>query len=202
MQSSSCLPSRSVIKYRLRRSVIASTLFPDHRKFFARYRIQDEEDGYPYTDKLQFYVMDLTAIDLADDIAKQNGLVDWAKAFAAKDWATVEKIENRGVKEAKKTMETIMSTPQQREMIRMREMAIWDYNSSIKEAEARIREAEARTKEAEDRTAIENIKSLMKNLKLSPQAAMDALSIPADRRNQYAAMLSVQKNPVSPTLQE
>ena len=39
---------------------------------------------------MQFYVMDLKAIDEAEEHEKENGLVDWAEAFTAKDWKAVE----------------------------------------------------------------------------------------------------------------
>ena len=118
-------------------AIMDYTLFPEHRKFFARYRVLDEDDGYPFTDKLKFYVMDLTAMNDASDEAKSNGLVDWARAFSARDWETVEKINNAGVKEATKTMETIMSSPEQRQRILNRRKALLDYKSEMEEAEAR-----------------------------------------------------------------
>jgi len=39
--------------------------------------------------------------------------------------------------------------------------------------------------------AISNIQSLMRNMKLNPKQAMDALSIPAEDQEKYAKMLSV-----------
>ena len=53
-------------------AIMDYTLFPENRKFFARYKILDEESRYPFTDKLQFYVMDLTAIDMAKDQDKDE----------------------------------------------------------------------------------------------------------------------------------
>ena len=73
----------------------------------------------------------------ANDEAKSNGLVDWAKAFSAGDWETVEKIDNAGVKEAAKTMETIMSSPEQRQRILNRRKALLDYKSQMEDAEAK-----------------------------------------------------------------
>jgi len=75
------------------------TLFPDHRKFFARYIPSDAEDGYQFTDKIQFYVMDLTAMDQATERQKTQGLIEWAKAFKAESWEEVNGIEDPGVKE-------------------------------------------------------------------------------------------------------
>ncbi len=137
-------------------AIMDYTLFPEHRKFFARYRLLDEDDGYPFTDKLQFYVMDLTAISEANDEAQHNGLVDWAKAFSAGDWETVEKISNAGVKEATKTMEAIMSSPEQRQRILNRRKALLDYKSEIEDAEAK---GEARGTEKEKRDNAKGFKT-------------------------------------------
>ena len=63
-------------------AIMDHTLFPDHRRFFTKYELQDDE-GYRFSDKLQFYVMDLTAKEDAEEDEKANGLVDWAEAFTA-----------------------------------------------------------------------------------------------------------------------
>ena len=114
-------------------AIMDHTLFPDHKKFFARYELKDEE-GYRFSDKMRFYVMDLTAIEDADDEAKRNGLVDWAQAFTAEDWKTVDEIKNPGVKEARNTMEVIMSTPTRRQLVWDRRKAMLDRKSELEEA--------------------------------------------------------------------
>ena len=53
-------------------AIMDYTLFPEHRSFFTRYVLQDDE-GYRFSDKLQFYVMDLKAIDEAEEDKKENG---------------------------------------------------------------------------------------------------------------------------------
>lgn len=111
-------------------SIMDYTLFCDHKRFFKAYIPRDDE-GYQFTDKIQFYVMDLTAIDDADDAQKERGLTDWAKAFRAKSWEEVNQIDNSGVKEAAKTMRLIMSNPTEREMIRMRQDARNDWKTTI-----------------------------------------------------------------------
>ena len=63
-------------------AIMDYTLFPEHRRFFTKYVLQDDE-GYRFSDKLQFYVMDLTAKEDAEEDEKANGLVDWAEAFTA-----------------------------------------------------------------------------------------------------------------------
>ena len=114
-------------------AIMDHTLFPDHRRFFTKYELQDDE-GYRFSDKLQFYVMDLKAIDEAEEHEKENGLVDWAEAFSAKDWKAVEKIDNPGVKEAQKTMEVIMSEPTQRQLIIDRRTALLDRQAELDDA--------------------------------------------------------------------
>ena len=71
-------------------SIMDHSLFPDHKKFFNEYIPRDKE-GYPYTDKLKFLVMDLTQIEEASQEQKDQGLVEWAKAFRANSWEEVNR---------------------------------------------------------------------------------------------------------------
>ena len=112
------------------------SLFPEHKRFFAKYTPRDEE-GFEYTNKLRFYVLDLTQIGAATDEQKRQGLVEWARAFRANSWAEVNEIDNSGVKEAAKTMQVIMTNPTEREMIRMRQDAEIDRRTEINSAERR-----------------------------------------------------------------
>ena len=111
-------------------AIMDNTLFPDHKRFLSKYLLRDDE-GYIYTDKRQYIVMDLTAVEEASREEKEQGLVEWADAFRADSWDSAKRIENEGVKEAMKTMSMIMATPSERDLIWDRRMAIWDYNSSI-----------------------------------------------------------------------
>ena len=117
-------------------SIMDHTLFPDHKRFFAKYEIRDEE-GYQYTDKMAFYVLDLTAAGEATEEEKKQGLVDWASAFNAESWEEVNRIDNDGVKEAKKAMERIMSDSYRRQLLWDRKMAEMDYRSQMSAAERR-----------------------------------------------------------------
>ena len=120
-------------------AIMDHTLFPEHKKFMSKYLLRDEE-GYIYSDKLEFIVMDLTAVDEASEKEKEQGLVEWADAFRADSWDSAGQIENEGVKEAMKTMSMIMATPSERQLIWDRRMAIWDYNSSMSGARKAGRE--------------------------------------------------------------
>jgi len=117
-------------------AIMNHTLFEDHKRFFAKYEVMDEE-GYRYTDKLQFLVMDLKAISDASEEERKRGLVEWAEAFTAKDWDQLRKINNPGVKEAAKQMQTVMSNQQQRQMIWSRKLAQMDHDSQMASAEER-----------------------------------------------------------------
>ncbi len=112
------------------------TLFPDHRRFFAKYELKDEE-GYLYSDKLRFCVMDLTALSLVTEEEWNQGLEAWGKAFTAKTWEQVEKIENPVIKEVVKQMRVIMADPDEREIMMARKMAELDMRSLQRESEAR-----------------------------------------------------------------
>ena len=82
-------------------AIMDNTLFPDHKRFLSKYLLRDEE-GYVYSDKLQYIVMDLTAVEKASREEKEQGLVEWADAFRADSWDSAKRIENEGVKEAMK----------------------------------------------------------------------------------------------------
>ena len=136
------------------------SLFPEHRRFFAQYTLRDEEN-FEYTDMLRFYVLDLTQIGAATGEQEKQGLVEWAKAFRARTWAEVNDIENTGVKEAARTMQVIMANPTERELIRMRQDAVYDWNTQIRAAERRgaqsakraVEQAKARAAQAEEEAA-------------------------------------------------
>jgi len=119
-------------------AIMDHTLFPDHKRFFAKYMLKDEE-AYQYTDKLQFLVLDLTAMTSANEQEKEQGLVEWANAFKAQDWAAVSKIENNGVKEALKTMEMILSNPTERQLLEDRHRAEVDRRSILSAERAQAR---------------------------------------------------------------
>ena len=111
-------------------AIMDHTLFPDHQKFFAKYLLKDE-GGYVYSKKLQFFVLDLTAVKLASDAEKERGLAAWANALKAEGWDELDKIENKEVKGAAKTMEFILSDPAKRELIQTRSMTELDQRSIL-----------------------------------------------------------------------
>ena len=114
-------------------SIMKHALFPEHRRFYTEYKIQDDEHQL-LTDKLRFYVLDLSAIDQANDDQREQGLVQWAEAFNARDWKTVKEIDRPGIQEAANTMEMILANPTQRQLLWERKLALMDYNTEIMDA--------------------------------------------------------------------
>ena len=119
-------------------SIMKYPLFTKHKRFYTEYKIQDKE-GQALTDMLSFRVLDLSSIpdDQSTEKEQNKGLVDWANAFTAPDWVTLQQIDNPSVKEAGKTMELIMKNPTERQLIWDHQMALWDYESQLDSAERR-----------------------------------------------------------------
>ncbi|MBO6207778.1 MAG: hypothetical protein J6O73_12675, partial [Lachnospiraceae bacterium] len=61
-------------------------------KFYATYRLLEEKDHYPYTDKLQIGVVDLTRIDLATTEDQEYNIDKWARLFKAKTWEDIRMV--------------------------------------------------------------------------------------------------------------
>lgn len=111
-------------------SIMKYPLFPERRKFYTEYRIQDDA-GKVLTDKMRFYVLDLSSVDAANEAEREQGLVQWAQAFNAEDWNVFKDIDRNGIREAANTMAMIMSNPTERQLLWERKMAMMDYNTEI-----------------------------------------------------------------------
>ena len=111
-------------------SIMKHPLFPNRRKFYTEYRIQDDE-GQVLTDKMRFYVLDLSAVESADEADREQGLVQWAQAFNAQDWNAFKEIDRNGIREAANTMAMIMMNPTERQLLWDRKLALMDYNTEM-----------------------------------------------------------------------
>jgi len=58
-----------------------------------------KKNGYPFTDKIQSYMMDLTAMNQATEEQKTQGLIQWGRSFKAESREEVKGIDNPEVKE-------------------------------------------------------------------------------------------------------
>ena len=76
-------------------SFLDFTLFEEHPEFFASYKLLNTRSLYPYTDKFELYVIDLTKISLATEIDKKYKIDQWARMFKAKTWEDLKMIAKR-----------------------------------------------------------------------------------------------------------
>ena len=63
--------------------------FPNYPQFHASYKLINEENGMVYSDKFHLNVIDLTHINLANNIDKEFQLDTWAKFFTAETWEDI-----------------------------------------------------------------------------------------------------------------
>ena len=99
------------------------TLFKEHEKFYATYRLLEEKDHYPYTDKLQIGVVDLTRIDLATPEDQEYNIDKWARLFKAKTWEDIRMVaaKNRMIDDAATTIYQLTADERIRQQCEARE---------------------------------------------------------------------------------
>ena len=99
------------------------TLFKNYEKFYATYKLLEETDYYPYTDKLQIGVVDLTRIDLATPEDQEYNIDKWAKLFKAKTWEDIKMVaaKNRMIDDAATTIYQLTEDERIRQQCEARE---------------------------------------------------------------------------------
>jgi len=99
------------------------TLFKKHEKFYATYKLLEEKDHYPYTDKLQIGVVDLTRIDLATTEDQEYNIDKWARLFKAKTWEDIKMVaaKNRTIDDAATTIYQLTADERIRQQCEARE---------------------------------------------------------------------------------
>ena len=99
------------------------TLFKDYEKFYATYKLLEETDHYPYTDKLQIGVVDLTRIDLATPEDQEYNIDKWARLFKAKTWEDIKMVaaKNRMIDDAATTIYQLTEDERIRQQCEARE---------------------------------------------------------------------------------
>ena len=73
-------------------SIMSYSLFPDHRRFYSRYRLADVKSGHLYTPDFELNVLDLSQTDSATETDIKNHLDFWAKLFLCRTWEELRKI--------------------------------------------------------------------------------------------------------------
>ena len=83
-------------------SFLDFTVFEEHPEFFASYKLLHTREGYPYTDKFQLHIIDLTNIHLATGRDKAYRLDLWARMFKARTWEDLKMLakESKAIDEA------------------------------------------------------------------------------------------------------
>ena len=73
-------------------SIMNYSLFPDHRRFYSRYRLTDVKSGHLYTPDFELNVLDLSQTDSATETDIKNHLDFWAKLFLCRTWEELREI--------------------------------------------------------------------------------------------------------------
>ena len=99
------------------------TLFKEHEKFYATYKLLEEKEHYPYTDKLQIGVVDLTRIDLATPEDQEYNIDKWARLFKAKTWEDIRMVaaKNQMIDDAATTIYQLTADERIRQQCEARE---------------------------------------------------------------------------------
>lgn len=110
--------------------ILDFTLFEEHPKFMAQYRIMDVEDHFLYSDKLCIKVLDLTQIEKAEKMPDTDkSLLKWAKIFKAETLEELERL-TKGEEVFEKMVFTLKQLGED-EKIRMQCQAREDYERCL-----------------------------------------------------------------------
>lgn len=119
------------------------TLFKEHPKFYATYKLIEVEDNYIYSDNFALSVVDLTQINMATEENRQHHIHYWAKLFKATTWEEIKMLASKDeyLKEAANSIFQFNTDEQIRKLCRDREeyyQDICNYERAIAEKDAFI----------------------------------------------------------------
>lgn len=117
------------------------TLFKEHPKFYATYKLIEVEDHYIYSDNFALSVVDLTQINLATKENRQHHIHYWAMLFKATTWEEIKMLASKDeyLKEAADSIFLYNTDAQIRKLCRDRE----EYYQDIRNYERVIAEKDA-----------------------------------------------------------
>lgn len=111
--------------------ILDFTLFSEHPKFIAEYRIEEVEEHYEYSDKLSIRVLDLTQTEKAKTCPDTNKrLLRWAEIFKAETMEELEQLTQG--EEALEEMTLTIRELNENDRIRMQCEAREDYECRIR----------------------------------------------------------------------
>ena len=157
-------------------SFLDFTLFEEHPEFFAGYKLLNTNSLYPYTDKFELYVIDLTNISLATEIDKKYKIDQWARMFKAKTWEDLKMIAKRNEEidtaisgiyqmtedeiireQCRQRDEFLLRQEMERrrlertsEKLKYAEMALENTNAELKNMNAKLKDKDAELKDKDD----------------------------------------------------
>ncbi len=134
------------------------TLFEEHPGFYTKFKLLEETKHYPYTDKLEIRVLDLTQIHLATEEDRAYNIDEWAMLFKAQTWEEIKMLasKNQEIDEAATTIYQISEDERIRQQCEAREDYIRRQNGMrrrMEKAEAIAAEERAKKEKAEERAA-------------------------------------------------
>ena len=140
------------------------TLFEEHPGFYTKFKLLEETKHYPYTDKLQIRVLDLTQIHLATEEDRAYNIDEWAMLFKAQTWEEIKMLasKNQEIDEAATTIYQISEDERIRQQCEAREDYIRRQNGMrrrMEKAEAIAAEEKEKTAKAEAIAAEERVKT-------------------------------------------
>jgi len=122
-------------------SILDFVLFKDEAEFYSRFHIWEDTRRFTYTDKMEFYVIELPKLpkELCSD---SDGIELWAKFINAEEKEEFDMIAEKDpyIRSAYEKLQVISRDKEKRLEYEAREKAIRDYNQGIFEAEQRGRE--------------------------------------------------------------
>lgn len=124
------------------------TLFEEHPKFYATYKLIEVEDHYIYSDNFTLSVVDLTQIDMATEKNRQHHIHYWARLFKATTWEEIKMLASKDeyLQAAADSIFQFNTDEQIRKLCRDREeyyQDIRNYERVIAEKDAFIAEKDA-----------------------------------------------------------
>lgn len=119
-------------------SILDFILLDDTEEFYSCFHILEDTRHTLYTDKMEFYVIELRKLpkELKEDA---SDMLLWAKFINSKTKEEFEMLaeKNKSIAEAYQQLQVISQDEQKQLEYDARQKAIWDYNQGMTEAEER-----------------------------------------------------------------
>lgn len=149
-------------------SILGFNFNHNGKKLLTKYMLRDIAGEDIYTDKLQFYVLELGKLKYAAKEEQNKHLYDWAKMFCARSWEEYEELagRNEGIRKAVERLRDIAADDVKRREYIRREMAEMNRAQELKDAK--------------DDGKIESILTLLEDMGRLPEDVRERISSEGD----------------------